>query len=70
MLNFRYLALLATFAATCGYAADVEPIPAPLPPAGPVVILTTHALDGHGGTLEDARNCASSPTRSGGIGSS
>ncbi len=55
MLNFRYLALLATFAATCGYAADVEPLPAPLPPAGPLVILTTHALDGHGGTLEDAR---------------
>ncbi len=36
-------------------AADVEPIPAPLPPSGPVVILTAHALDGHGGTLEDAR---------------
>lgn len=54
MLKFRYLALLATFAVSGGYAA-VEPLPAPLPPPGPVVILTTHALDGHGGTLEDAR---------------
>jgi imidazolonepropionase-like amidohydrolase len=40
---------------TVDYAANVAPIPAPLPPAGPTVILTTHALDGHGGTLEDAR---------------
>lgn len=55
MLKFRYLALLAIFAVTAGYAADVEPVPAPPPPAGPVVILTEHALDGHGGTLEDAR---------------
>jgi len=38
-----------------GVAADVEPIPAPPPPPGPLVILTAHALDGHGGTLEDAR---------------
>jgi len=55
MLKFRYLTLLATFAVAGSYAADVEPIPAPLPPPGPVVILTAHALDGHGGTLEGAR---------------
>ena len=55
MPNFRYLALIALFVFTRGSAADVEPVPAPLPPSGPVVILTAHALDGHGGTLEDAR---------------
>lgn len=55
MLKFRYLTLLATCAVAGSYAADVEPIPAPLPPPGPVVILTAHALDGHGGTLEGAR---------------
>ena len=49
------LTLLAAFIVTAAYAADVEPIPAPPPPSGPVVILTAHALDGHGGTLEDAR---------------
>ena len=49
------LTLLAAFVVTAGNAADVEPIPAPPPPSGPVVILTAHALDGHGGTLEDAR---------------
>jgi hypothetical protein len=55
MPKFRYLALIAAFAVTSGYAADVEPPPAPLPPAGPLVILTAHALDGHGGTLENVR---------------
>ena len=49
------LALLAALAAAQTYAADVEPVPAPPPPAGPIVILTANALDGHGGTLEDAR---------------
>jgi len=38
-----------------GYAADVGPVPAPAVPTGPVVILTSHALDGHGGVLENAR---------------
>ena len=47
-------ALLAAFFVAPGYTAEVEPIPAPLPPSGPVVILTAHALDGHGGTLENA----------------
>ncbi len=55
MPKFRYLALIALFIFARGYAAEVEPVPAPLPPAGPVVILTAHALDGHGGTLENAR---------------
>lgn len=36
-------------------APDVMPIPAPSPPAGPLVLITDHALDGHGGTLQDAR---------------
>ena len=47
--------LLAMLLARAGLAADVQPIPAPQPPAGPVVLLTSHALDGHGGTLTDAR---------------
>ncbi len=36
-------------------ARAVEPVPAPAPPAGPVVLLTDHALDGAGGTLKGAR---------------
>ena len=49
----RLSTLAAVFLATV--AAAVEPVPAPPPPQGPVVILTSHALDGHGGVLEDAR---------------
>lgn len=33
----------------------IEPIPPPPPPKGPVVILTSHALDGRGAELHDAR---------------
>jgi imidazolonepropionase-like amidohydrolase len=33
----------------------VNPVPPPVPPAGPLVLLTRHALDGAGGTLLDAR---------------
>lgn len=54
MPKFHYLALLITFALTRGYAADVEPVPPPPPPEGPVAILTAYALDGQGGTLENA----------------
>ena len=54
MMKLRSLTLFFTLAAASGYA-QVEPIPAPPPPAGPIVILTTHAIDGHGGILEDAR---------------
>lgn len=36
-------------------ALAVEPVPPPAPPAGPVVLLTDHALDGAGGTLKGAR---------------
>jgi hypothetical protein len=39
--------LLAAFAVTGGYAANVEAVPALLPSPGPIVILTAHALDGH-----------------------
>jgi imidazolonepropionase-like amidohydrolase len=35
--------------------AQVAPVPAPPPPAGPVVILTDRALDGRGGILQAAR---------------
>ena len=49
------LTVLVALLSTTGYAVEVEPIPAPLPPAGPIVLLTAHALDGHGGTLENAR---------------
>ena len=52
--TYRLIILAALAVATRGFA-QVEPIPAPLPPAGPVVILTSQALDGHGATLEDAR---------------
>lgn len=38
-----------------GAWGHVGPIPAPLPPAGPTVLLTSHALDGHGGNLSNAR---------------
>jgi len=55
MSNIRVFVLLSAFALGNAFAADVEPVPAPLPPAGPVLILTSHALDGHGGLLEDAR---------------
>lgn len=41
--------------AVVDYAAGVEPVPAPPPPAGPVVLITDYALDGHGGTLDNAR---------------
>ena len=54
MMKYRYVLLLALAVATRA-VAQVEPIPAPPPPAGPVVILTSHALDGHGAVLEDAR---------------
>jgi imidazolonepropionase-like amidohydrolase len=35
--------------------AQVAPVPAPAPPAGPVVILTDRALDGRGGVLRNVR---------------
>ena len=36
-------------------SAQVAPVQAPTPPAGPVVILTDRALDGRGGILSNAR---------------
>jgi imidazolonepropionase-like amidohydrolase len=36
-------------------AAEVAPIASPFPPAGPLLLLTDHALDGQGGTLSGAR---------------
>src|ERR1700681_980915 len=38
-----------------GAWGHVGPVPAPLPPAGPTVLLTSHALDGHGGKLSNVR---------------
>ena len=35
--------------------AEVAPFSSPAPPAGPVILLTAFALDGHGGTLTGAR---------------
>ena len=35
--------------------AEVAPFPSSAPPAGPVILLTAFALDGHGGTLTGAR---------------
>lgn len=49
----RTLIALALLAPALG--AQVAPIPAPAPPAQPVIILTDRALDGRGGMLRDAR---------------
>lgn len=55
MQKFHRFVVLAALTVPAAYAAEVQPVPAPPLPVGPVVILTAHALDGHGGTLEDAR---------------
>jgi imidazolonepropionase-like amidohydrolase len=49
----RTLLAIALVAPVLG--AQVAPVPAPAPPAGPVVILTDRALDGRGGMLRNAR---------------
>ena len=54
MLKFRRLFIPALIAFAGSAGAQVEPIPAPPPPEGPIVLLTRHALDGHGAELEDA----------------
>jgi imidazolonepropionase-like amidohydrolase len=51
----RLLLALPLLLAWVSAPAEVAPVPAPTPPAGPVLLLTHHALDGHGGTLQDAR---------------
>lgn len=55
MTRYRNLVLPALLAFVSTVAAQVEPIPAPPPPGGPVVLVTTHALDGHGSELDGAR---------------
>ena len=55
MSRFRSLMLPALLAFASIAVAQVEPIPAPPPPAGPVVLVTTHALDGHGAEINGAR---------------
>jgi imidazolonepropionase-like amidohydrolase len=56
MVRRIILVLGSALLITCMAArAVVEPVPAPSPPAGAVVILTRHALDGHGGELRNAR---------------
>jgi len=54
MLNMRRLVILVFVAFAATAEAQVAPIPAPPPPEGPVVILTTHALDGHGAEIANA----------------
>jgi imidazolonepropionase-like amidohydrolase len=49
------LAYLLTALLAAAAVAEVAPIPPPPPPAGPMVLLTERALDGHGGTLSGAR---------------
>jgi len=51
--NMRTILAIALVAPVLG--AQVSPVPAPSPPAGPIVILTDRALDGRGGVLRDAR---------------
>jgi imidazolonepropionase-like amidohydrolase len=48
------LSFLAALAAA-PYARAVDPLPAPSPPSGPIVILARHALDGRGGELHDIK---------------
>ena len=55
MVTFRLLLSIAALGAASALSAQVLPVPAPAPPAGPVVILTGNALDGTGGTLRNAR---------------
>ena len=55
MFRIHSLVVPAMLAFASIAAAQVEPIPAPPPPEGPVVLVTTHALDGHGAELNDAR---------------
>ncbi len=57
MLKFRLLVPIATLFVANGLAAQVLPVPTPPTPtpAGPVVILTSNAMDGTGGTLRNAR---------------
>ena len=47
--------LFALIVLTRALGAQVAPVPAPPPPAGPVLILTDRALDGRGGVLRNAR---------------
>ena len=54
MLKADIVTVIGVIAATAVASADVEPIPAPAPPEGPVVLLTSRALDGHGQVLEGA----------------
>ncbi|MBS0393285.1 MAG: amidohydrolase family protein [Proteobacteria bacterium] len=51
----RLIGFVSTLVAATTWAADVQPVPPPPAPAGPVVILARHALDGRGGELRDLR---------------
>lgn len=51
----RLVSVAVMLFAAARLAGAVEPLAAPLPPAGPVVLLTHQALDGRGKTLSDAR---------------
>ena len=55
MLRRHVLPTIVALLATSAVAAQVAPVPAPAPPAGPVVILSRHALDGRGESLRNAR---------------
>ena len=55
MSIFRLLIGSIALLAATRLLAQVEPIPAPSPPAGPTVILADRALDGRGGTLRNVR---------------
>ena len=54
MLKFHVIFPIAALFAATEIMAQVAPMPPP-PPAQPVTLLTAHALDGHGGTLRNAR---------------
>jgi imidazolonepropionase-like amidohydrolase len=54
MRSLRILPILSIAIAPLGAVAQVAPIPAPMPPAGTLVLLTDRALDGRGNVLRGA----------------
>ena len=54
MHTLRSIPLISALLLSTGLAAQVAPVPPPAA-AGPLVILTDHVLDGHGGVLHGAR---------------
>lgn len=54
-IDMTELRALAVLLLASSLGAQVAPVPAPAPPAGPVVLITDRAFDGSGGQLQNAR---------------